>query len=345
MTTATTREILNQPRAWASTLQTLDAQLDDLRRFREGTSQAPIVFTGCGSPHYMALSLATVFRQMTQAPAVAIPASNIWLFTDSHLRGDERLMVCVSRSGETSEVIQAARTFQQRTGGQVIAITCNEDTSLAKVASHTVILTEAQEISLAQTQSFTSMLIAVLVLIQQGISDGLRKLPDMCQTLLDMHQDLGRQLGRDESLERFFFLGGGALYGMANEAMLKLKEMSLTYSEAFHTLEFRHGPMAMVNAQSLVVGLVSAAAHRQEAGVLQDMRRMGARVLALTPVALPTDAYTHQILLPDALSDAERLPLYLPILQLMAEAKAVSKGLDPDTPANLHAFVTLDDVD
>ena len=67
-------------------------------------------------------------------------------------------------------------------------------------------------------------------------------------------------LGENRAINKFFFLGSDALYGIACEAMLKMKEMSLAYSEAYHTLEFRHGPMSMVDgADSLVIGLITSA--------------------------------------------------------------------------------------
>jgi glucosamine--fructose-6-phosphate aminotransferase (isomerizing) len=65
--------------------------------------------------------------------------------------------------------------------------------------------------------------------------------------------------------------------------MLKMKEMSLSYAEAYHFLEFRHGPMSMVNGSTLIVGLLSQAAYEHELALLREMRGLGARVLAITP--------------------------------------------------------------
>jgi glucosamine--fructose-6-phosphate aminotransferase (isomerizing) len=123
--------------------------------------------------------------------------------------------------------------------------------------------------------------------------------------------------------------------------MLKMKEMSLSYSEAYHFLEFRHGPMSMVNRQTLVVGLLSEAALPHEIAVLKDMRALGGRVLAITPVKLPPEAADYQIVLPKGLTDMERGALYLPALQLLAFYRSLRNGLNPDTPTNLTAVVNL----
>jgi glucosamine--fructose-6-phosphate aminotransferase (isomerizing) len=124
--------------------------------------------------------------------------------------------------------------------------------------------------------------------------------------------------------------------------MLKMKEMSLSHSEAFHFLEFRHGPMSMVNTSALVVGLLGETGFQYEEEVLKDMRALGAKVLVISPKPLPREVCDLQVLLPDGYSDMERLPLYLPVLQLMAFYRAVYKNLNPDRPSNLTAVVHLD---
>ena len=71
------------------------------------------------------------------------------------------------------------------------------------------------------------------------------------------------------------------------EAMLKMKEMSITNSEAYHFMEFRHGPKALADSSALVAGLFSQTAFAQEKPVLAEMAGMGAQPLALSPLALP----------------------------------------------------------
>jgi glucosamine--fructose-6-phosphate aminotransferase (isomerizing) len=138
-------------------------------------------------------------------------------------------------------------------------------------------------------------------------------------------------LGENLELNRLFFLGSGSHYGLACEAMLKMKEMSLTHSEAYQFLEFRHAPMSMVHDRTLIVGLVSSAALPHEVAVL-----------ALTPERLADGLVDYQLLLPAELNDWERGPLYLPVAQLIAYYRSVAKGLNPDLPHGLTAVVNLD---
>jgi len=114
-----------------------------------------------------------------------------------------------------------------------------------------------------------------------------------------------------------------------------MKEMSLTVVEPFHFLEFRHGPMSMITSQTLVVGLLSDVARAQEEAVMQHMARLGAQTLTL-------GESRADVAFDSGVSEPMRGVLYLPILQLMAYYRALSKGLDPDWPHNLAKVIELD---
>jgi glucosamine--fructose-6-phosphate aminotransferase (isomerizing) len=167
------------------------------------------------------------------------------------------------------------------------------------------------------------------------------QIDELGTALIKDYAGLAQRIGNDPQIEQFFFLGSGPYYGLACEAMLKMKEMSLSYSEAFHFLEFRHGPMSMVNSRTLIVGLLSETAFLHEATVLKDMASLGAKILAVTPKETGLGGKHDQILLPAGLSDLERGPLYLPILQLLAFYRSLNNGKDPDQPTNLRAVVHL----
>jgi glucosamine--fructose-6-phosphate aminotransferase (isomerizing) len=205
----------------------------------------------------------------------------------------------------------------------------------------------AQEQSVAQTRSFSSMLVLSLAMAaalagDDAAAERLRRLPDRLAELLGRVDGPARRLGGDLAVDRLYFLGNGPLYGLANEAMLKTKEMTLSHAEAYHPLEFRHGPMSMVTPQTRVVGLVGDTAAAQEWRVLRDMQALGGRVLALVEDAAALDGSPYDVVeLRSGLPEWERAPLYLPLLQLMAYHRAVAKGLDPDRPHNLTAVVTL----
>lgn len=339
-------EIVDQPRALAAALSAVQGRAAELRACWPTDAPGDVLFTGCGSPYYLARSAAAVFRGVTGRRAGAYPASELMLFPETSLpAGSAGLLVAVSRSGETTETVEAVARFRRRGDGPAIVVTCQPDSSLTAHASLVLAAPEAIERSLAQTRSFSAMLVAAqalaVVLADRPLSHAVLGMPDLAADLIAAQREPVRHIGEDLGIARVFYLGGGPLHGLACEAALKMKEMALTEAEAFHPLEFRHGPMAMVDRATLVVGLLSEAAFAYEAAVLAEMRALGATTLAIGPGAAATDA-DHRIVLPAGLSDLERGPLYLPPVQLLAFHRAVRKGLDPDRPANLSAFVSLD---
>ncbi len=115
--------------------------------------------------------------------------------------------------------------------------------------------------------------------------------------------------------------------------MLKTKEMSQTYAEAYHPMEFRHGPKSMVNDRTLVIGLLDERGYEYERAVLDEMAGLGA-------MAINVSAH------PDAdfrIAESGDAPLvrYLPLLQWMGYHRAVNKTLNPDLPHNLDMVVQL----
>jgi len=346
--TYTRHEIITQPEVWRATLEAFRVARPSLRDFLEHAAFDQILVTGCGSTHYLSMTAAAILGYKTCTPTRAFPASELWLFPAA-IPPQRTLLLAVSRSGTTTETLRAVERCQQAGCGRVLAVTCYPDSTLAQQADYVLVAPDAQEESVAQTRSFTSML-----LLTQGIAgvlagdgtlgDRLERLPALLGDVMGRLGGLPERIGTDPSIERLFFLGGGPLYGMACEAMLKTKEMSLSYAEAFYPLEFRHGPMSMVDDKTLVVGLLSDVGLAQEMRVLQDMQGLGARVLAIVEDA---SAFSHwapdySIELGSGLDEWDRVALYLPPLQLAALHRSLAKGLNPDEPHNLTAVVKLD---
>lgn len=343
----TWHEIISQPQTWQATLEGFAADRSALRAFLDRTGWDEAAVVGCGSTHYLAQSAATTFTRRTGRPALAFPSSELWLFPRC-LPPGRWLLLAVSRSGRTSETLIALRRFRQLTGGPVLAVTCHPESALVTEADLSLVAPHAQERSVAQTRSFSNMLLLTLALTATAAQDGpmldrLARLPGLLDDLVSRVGDLPRDLGADLTIERLFFLGAGPFYGLANEAMLKTKEMSLSHAEAYHPLEFRHGPMSMVNDRTLVVGLLSDAGLEEELKVLREMQRLGAQTLAFVDNARSISGWqpTHLAELRSGLVECERGPLLLPIVQRLAYHRSMAKGLDPDRPHNLTAVVEL----
>jgi glucosamine--fructose-6-phosphate aminotransferase (isomerizing) len=170
---------------------------------------------------------------------------------------------------------------------------------------------------------------------KDDLLEGMKQLPVIGNSVIDKYEGYAKSLGENLSFDRFYFLGSGIRYGLACEVNLKMKEMTLTHSEPFHFLEFRHGPISMVNENAVVVGMLSDVNRVHEAKVLSEMERLGGTVAGVGE----SDA---EVCFESNIPESVRGVLYLPVLQLMAFHRSLAKGLNPDRPNNLTAVVKLD---
>jgi glucosamine--fructose-6-phosphate aminotransferase (isomerizing) len=336
----TYHEIITQTEAWKQALQVVSEEklaLQELfnRKFDES------IFTGCGSTYYFSASAASYFQELSGRRAIGVPAGELLLYPNNTYRSDAKsILIAISRSGESTETVEAVNQFQEDGRGAVITITNNDQSSFASRGVLNFTIPAGKEKSIAQTRAFTSLYVCstaipLLAYKKEALFDKFSEVPDAGVKLIEEYESLARNIGENQLFDRFYFLGGGVRYGLACEANLKMKEMSLTHSEPFHFLEFRHGPKSMVNDSTMMIGFVSTIRKQSEMKVLSEMQSLGARTLAIAQGQA-------DVQLPDNLPNEILSVLYLPIMQLMAYYRSIGKGLNPDHPNNLDKVVELD---
>jgi glutamine---fructose-6-phosphate transaminase (isomerizing) len=336
----TRAEIYSQPEAWIAALDVLTAQSADITNLWQRGHYEHVIFTGCGSPYYLALAAAALFQELSGQPARALPASELWLSPrSSYARSGKTLLVAVSRSGETTELLRACEAFKQADRGDLVTVSCYPDRPLTSLGVLNIVLPAGREESVAQTRAFSTLYLATVALSacwsdRSAIVAELKRVPEAGRQLIENYRALAAAIGTAADLDRFYFLGSGPRYGLACELSLKMKEMSLSHSEPFHFMEFRHGPMSMVTNTTAIIGLVSESNTAQEMKVLNEMQKRGARIVAIGEAEV---AAAFQ----SGVSEAARGVLYLPIGQLIAYERSLFNGLNPDRPENLTAVVKL----
>ena len=342
---ATYTEITSQPEAWRQALSlTQSVSLPDAADYEQ------VIFTGCGSTYYLSLAAAALYQELTGCAARAVPGGELLLNprasvgrigNPSEKRDNiplRSLLVAISRSGTTTETVKAVEKFKAENRGHVVVIS-NYAEALAQLADIKIVIDKGREESVAQTRSFASMYVAATTFAarmagRDGLLDNMLSLPNVGERLMRDFEPAARQMGENLDFDRFYFLGSGIRYGLACEVNLKMKEMTLTHSEPFHFLEFRHGPMSMVNEKAVVVGLVSESNFSHEDVVLNEMQALGGKIVALGEENV-------DIAFKSGIPESVRGVLYLPVLQLMAFYRSLAKGLNPDRPNNLTAVVQL----
>lgn len=340
--TTTWTELISQPQSWKRLLDRLKGGENqpelDLGAFDE------IILLGSGTSYYLALAAADWIRRRRPQPVVrAVPSCEIMLDTEEATPryGTKRLAIAFSRSGESSEGVLALKILKEA-GVSTLAIGCTEQSSMLTMTDHTVFVPEGHEDGLIMLRSFTSMLIAVQYLF--GTPEdraALALLPEAGQAIIDTHGDAIAALAERMPFDRFVFLASGPGYPIAVEASLKIQEMSISTSEAYHSLEYRHGPKATADANTLITLIpITNTAHGQS--LARDLKALGATLLVSGAGAgdyvqvadLAIDA-------PRALSQEQASALALLPMQMLAFATAIRRGNNPDAPVNLSKVVTF----
>ena len=335
----TRQEIYSQPEAWQGVLEVLDGATGALVTLIERGGYEQVVFTGCGSTYYLSIAAAAIMQRVAGVRALGLPASEVWLNPAALPPAQRTLLVAVSRSGETTETLRACGQFRQSGRGEIVTLSCFPGRPLTTLGDVNLIFPSIAEESVAQTRAFSGLYLATIALAalwkdDRALWTDLHGLPAALAPLLDRYGPSLEALGADLGIDRFYFLGSGMRYGLACELSLKMKEMTLSHSEPFHFMEFRHGPKSMITPDALVVALVSDERRADDLAVVADMQALGARTLTIGRDGA-------DVAFGNTLGEVAGSVLYLPFGQIVALGRSLAKGLNPDHPENLDAVVVL----
>jgi glucosamine--fructose-6-phosphate aminotransferase (isomerizing) len=271
-------------------------------------------------------------------------------------------VLVISQSGETSDTLAALR-FARSTGHQTLAIANVAGSTMLREASAAMPLAAGREQAIPATKSFTCQLTA-LYLLALYEAQRVKTIPDaglvaMIAELQGLPAQIERQLdrwrGQMAALARkyadattFLYLGRGVHYAIAREGALKMKESSYVHAEGYPSGELKHGPNALVSEHVPLVVIAtvdessadSKIRYEKTVQLLQDMKKQGARVIALanagdrTLPALVSDCVEVELASEHLLIIPEVIPL-----QLFSYFMAVEHGVDVDRPRNLSKAV------
>jgi glutamine---fructose-6-phosphate transaminase (isomerizing) len=331
-------------------LSTASACRKTLKNFNEyevQTNQEELlyIFTGCGTSYYLAISASRYFQAVTGNVALAIPASEIFMFSNQvFVPGKKYKLIVISRSGTTSEIIHALKHIRENEQITTLSVTCNNDTEMVRLSNESIILDHVKEESVVMTQSFTNMLYA-LQLYSARISRDmdllreLKQIPSLMDKVIGQVDEL-KQVAENEKFENFIFLGAGVYNGLAREATLKLKEMTQTQCESYSNLEFRHGPISIVNEETVAIVFTMNETMKFDRLLIQDICNHGGYTIAIGDIEDETFA-DKVVNISSGLSDLNKTVLLMPVLQMLAYYRAIKLGLDPDNPKNLTQVVNV----
>jgi glutamine---fructose-6-phosphate transaminase (isomerizing) len=350
LSSATLREILSQPQTWHDSLDQLQAD-GSLKTVLEETSACEEwLFVGCGTSFYLAECAAASWTLLTGRRARALPASEVLLFPELALPRSAGLqVVAISRSGRTSETVRAATLLSEQYKVPTLGITCASDSLLEDACDLTLRLSAADEKSTVMTRSFTSMLLTLqhIAARKAANSSFLTAIDMMSSHFSHQIQTLADEMEAFVEEHRFasyVFLGQGPFHGIAREASLKVTEMSCSHGQSFHTLEFRHGPKAIVGPDTCLTFFLSESGNAAEAEMLGEMKELGGVIIAICNRASDAIRRSSDLVFELGLAAPELVTLasFVVPAQLLGFYTGIQKGLNPDHPRNLSRVVILD---
>src|SRR5271157_1961677 len=347
---ATLAEILSEPVVWQTALRELREDATIARSVEDSRSRTEWLFIGCGTRFYLAEAAANAWTLLTGQRARALPGSEPLLFPELALAKEPHLQaVVISRSGKTSEALRAARLFTNKFHVPTIGITCAANTPLEELCDVTIRITAADEKSTVMTRSFTSMLLALQHLAARTVKNEsyLKSLENMAVHFVPQIRATAEKVQgfvEKHNFEDYVFLGQGPFHGIAREASLKVMEISCSYSQVFHTLEFRHGPKAIVSPNTCLAFFLSENGYKTEEEVLGEMAELGGAIIAICNRASEHVRRNSDLVFELGFdgTDVARLAPYLVPAQLLGFFTGTKKNLDPDNPKNLTRIVILD---
>ncbi len=322
---------------------------DDIEHFNK------IYIVACGTAYHAGLVGKLVIERLAEV-SVEVEVASEFRYRDPFI--DERtLFIAISQSGETLDTLAALREAKSR-GARILSVVNVVGSSVARESDDVFYTGAGPEIAVASTKAYTTQLVCMYMIglymgrkkgiiadeMYKSYMDELMAVPDKIRRILDDEkhiEDLARKLYKREKV---FFIGRGSDAAVAYEGSLKLKEISYINSFAIAAGELKHGTIALIEQDTLVIAL--ATQDRLFDKMLSNIQEVKARGAYVAGIAKEKNtAIENQaedvIYIPDSSDETSPLLTVVP-LQILAYYIAKFRGCDIDKPRNLAKSVTVE---
>ncbi len=355
------KEIHEQPAVISETLMSRlnpddSIRLDDISLTKEDIENInKIYIVACGTAYHAGLVGKMVIEKMAHIP-VEIDVASEFRYRDTFI-DDKTLFIAISQSGETLDTLAALRDAKDR-GARILSVVNAVGSSIAR-ESHDVFYTLAgPEVAVASTKAYTTQLICMyLIGLYMGSTKGtidkdyydfmlneLKALPEKVNQVLENESRLKTLAERYHYKDNVFFIGRGLDSGVAYEGSLKLKEISYIHSFAIAAGELKHGTIALMDSETLVVALATQdKLYEKMVSNIVEVQARGARIIGLAKEGKTEIEKTSDevIYIPQCADEVAPVLAVVP-LQIFAYYVALEKGCNIDKPKNLAKSVTVE---
>ena len=354
------KEIAEQPSVLADAIQ---QNLNSARNKLEIPSLAldfrsinRITLVACGTA-FLACNVAKYWFEKIARISVELDVASEFRYREPPVEKNN-LAIVVSQSGETADTLAALR-YCNKNKMKTLGIVNVDESTISREASLALQIHAGPEIGVASTKAFTCQLTTLYFLAIKAAKDkgsinsnqeaklikSILQLPSMIVDALSLEAEI-KQTAQDLSkASNAIFLGRGAMYPLASEGALKLKEISYIHAEGYASGELKHGPIALVDENMPVVVLAPRdELFEKTVSNMHEVMARGGKVLLVTDAQGADEAQEgtwKTIIMPNIPNDLAPILYSIPV-QLLAYHTAVYKGTDVDQPRNLAKSVTVE---
>ena len=294
---------------------------------------------------------AAVYAQYLIETQLGIPTGlakpSVTTLYDARLDWRGGLLLAISQSGRSPDIV-AVTTEARRGGALTIALTNDDDTPLAAAADHVLRCQAGPELAVPATKTYVAELAVIAALVgalrpENGLRGVLEQLPDALRAVENSTDQwleaAGTQVEAFAGADRALVVSRGYNLATALELALKLKETCGLFASPYSTADFAHGPLILAGPGVPALGIrPDGPVGEQVDRALEVIEDRGGRAIRIggSEARRWEDALTLPVDLPEAIT-----PLAFAVAgQLVVEAVARRRGLDPDAPPGLNK-VTL----
>ena len=312
-----------------------------------------LYIVACGTAMNAGYTVKNTFESLCKIP-VEVEIASEFRYKDP-LVDEKTLCIFISQSGETADTIAALKLAKEK-GAKTLAMANVIGSSITREADYCIYTHAGPEIAVASTKAYTSqvVLLNILALYFAEVLDTVSKkeISKLKEELLELPKKAELALRTVAEIKNFssivyketdmFFLGRGLDYYSALEASLKLKEISYIHSEAYAAGELKHGPIALIENDVTVIGIITnPLLVEKTVSNMQEVITRGAKTLVITNQNIDNSQFFKVINIPE--TDPRFAPVLSIIpLQLLSYYISKAKGLDVDKPRNLAKSVTVE---
>ena len=356
------KEIHEQPKIVRETIlkrlpETEDGiVLDNIKLSKQELENIDRIYVvACGTAYYAGLIGKHLIEKICRIPVISEVASE-FRYKDPIL-DDRTLVIVVSQSGETADTLEALR-IAKRNGARVLAIVNAVGSSIAREADDVFYILAGPEIAVASTKAYSAQVAAMYILtchiaIETGkmsmeefktVREELYTIPSKIEVILQKEKIERKLAEKYKDVKNVFYIGRGLDYLVSQEGSLKLKEIAYLHSEAYAAGELKHGPIAMIDENTLVIAI--AAQEDLIEKTISNIKEVKARGAKTVAIAMKGNTKIAEVA-DDVIYIPRTLGILAPVLanipnQLFAYYMALNLGTDIDKPRNLAKSVTVE---